>query len=74
MARAAGIPVTERNVSLSEIYAADEVFTTGTLGELVPVIKVDGRPIGEGKMGSVTQQLRDLYAERTKREGEPLPF
>jgi branched-chain amino acid aminotransferase group I len=74
MARSAGIPVTERNISLSEVHSADEVFTTGTMGELAPVIEVDGRPIGEGKMGPVTQKLQDLYAERTKREGEPLPF
>jgi branched-chain amino acid aminotransferase group I len=74
MARTAGIPATERNISLSEVYAADEVFTTGTLGELVPVIEVDGRRIGEAKMGPVTWRLRDLYAERTRCEGEPLPF
>lgn len=74
MARTAGIPTTERNISLSEVYAADEVFTTGTLGELVPVIEVDGRRIGEAQMGPVTGKLRDLYAERVRSEGEPLPF
>lgn len=74
MARAAGIPVTERNISLSEVYAADEVFTTGTLGELVPIVEVDGRCIGDRRIGPVTQELRNLYAERTRNEGEPLPF
>lgn len=74
IARSAGILVTERNISLPEVYAADEVFTTGTIGELVPVIEVDGRCIGEGRIGPLTQKLRDLYAERTKTEGEPLPF
>ena len=43
IAREAGIPFTERNVSLTEIYTADEVFTTGTVGELSPVLEVDGR-------------------------------
>jgi branched-subunit amino acid aminotransferase/4-amino-4-deoxychorismate lyase len=73
MARSAGISATERNISISEVYAADEVFTTGTMGELAPVIEVDGRRIGQGKIGPVTQQLRDLYAERTRGEGELLP-
>jgi branched-chain amino acid aminotransferase group I len=73
-ARDNGIDVIERNVSLSEIHAADEVFTTGTMGELSPVLEVDGRVIGDGKPGSVTNRLRDLYATRTTNEGEPLPF
>jgi branched-chain amino acid aminotransferase group I len=68
------IEVVERNVSLSEIHAADEVFTTGTMGELSPVLEVDGRTIGTGSPGPVTDRLRDLYATRTTNEGEPLPF
>lgn len=74
MARDAGIKVTERNISLSEAYAADEVFTTGTMGELVPVIEIDGRTIGESGIGPITQKLSGLFADRTKIEGEPLPF
>ncbi|KAL7500691.1 hypothetical protein ACHAWT_008546 [Skeletonema menzelii] len=50
-----------RRVSLSEFYAADEVFTTGTMGELTPVTKIDGRVIGSGKKGIVTEQLQQAY-------------
>ena len=73
IAREAGIPLTERNVSLVEIYTADEVFTTGTVGELSPVLEVDGRKIGDEGIGPVTTRLQELYAERTANEGEPLP-
>ncbi|HAA75919.1 TPA: aminotransferase IV [Candidatus Latescibacteria bacterium] len=73
-ARDNGIEVIERNVSLSEVHSADEVFTTGTMGELSPVLEVDGREIGASKPGPVTNRLRDLYATRTSSEGEPLPF
>lgn len=73
LAAADGIEVIERNVSLSEVYTADEVFTTGTMGELTPVFEVDGRLIGSGKTGSLTQRLRELHSERTLEEGEPLP-
>ena len=45
LARGDGIPAIERNLSLSELYSADEAFTTGTAGELVPVVEVDGRAI-----------------------------
>jgi branched-subunit amino acid aminotransferase/4-amino-4-deoxychorismate lyase len=74
MARSSKIPVVERNISISEVYSADEIFCTGTVGELTPVLEVDGRLIGDGKPGKVTQQLRGLYAERTSTQGEPLPF
>src|SRR5215471_6464944 len=48
LCRANGIPNQEKDLSLTEIYRADEMFCTGTLGELVPVLKVDGRTIGKG--------------------------
>ncbi len=68
------IPTQERNLSVSEIYTADEVFTTGTMGELSPVLEVDGRTIGSGQRGPLTEQLQTLYARKAAREGEPLPF
>ncbi len=74
MARDLGLPVVERNLSITEVYTADEVFTTGTMGELSPVLEVDGRRIGDGKIGPTTTRLRDHYWELTKMEGEPLPF
>jgi branched-chain amino acid aminotransferase len=59
----------ERDLSLTEVYRADEMFCTGTLGELAPVIKVDGRTIGSGVRGPVTERLTKLFRELTDREG-----
>ncbi len=72
IARKNEIPMTERRVSLSEVHSADEVFTTGTMGELVPVLEVDGRRIGTGAPGPVTARLQELYAAVTREEREPL--
>ncbi len=44
------------------------------MGELSPVLELDGRRIGEGEAGPVTRRLQGSYRERTAREGEPLPF
>ncbi|MFP5352741.1 MAG: aminotransferase class IV [Actinomycetota bacterium] len=68
-----GIDVVERNVSLSELYTADEVFTTGTMGELAHVVEIDGRSIGTGVAGPVTERLRALHRQLCSVEGEPLP-
>ncbi len=69
LSREAGYPTTERNVSLSELYVADEVFTTGTMGELAPVLEIDGRMIGGGAIGPITGELQRRFAFRTSREG-----
>ena len=69
-----GIPCQERNLSLTEAYTADEMFTTGTMGELSPVLDLDGRTIGNGARGPVTGRLSEAYAERTASLGEKLPF
>jgi len=58
-----GIPVYEKNFSLVDVYDADEAFVTGTFGGLTPVINVDGRTIGEGKLGAMTERLRMAYHE-----------
>src|SRR5687767_3436344 len=67
-----GISCTERDLSLTEFYRADEVFCTGTMGELAPVIKIDGRVIGRGQPGNLTRRLSELFADRTKSEGVPV--
>jgi branched-chain amino acid aminotransferase len=72
LCRGNGIPHQEKDLSLTEIYRADEMFCTGTLGELVPVVKVDGRTIGEGTRGGVTGRLTGLFRELTEREGTPV--
>src|SRR4051812_23775911 len=64
-----GIECKERDVSLTEVYRADEMFCSGTMGELAAVTKVDGRTIGNGTAGPVTQKLSELFAERTRSEG-----
>jgi branched-chain amino acid aminotransferase len=61
-----GIPVFERNFSLVEVYSADEAFLTGTFGAQTPVGVIDGRQIGTGQMGPMTQRLRGLYKELVK--------
>jgi len=64
LARELGIKTEERRVSLSEFYCADEVFTTGTMGELTPVTKIDGRVIGrENARGAITELLQRKYKE-----------
>jgi branched-subunit amino acid aminotransferase/4-amino-4-deoxychorismate lyase len=72
IARAAEMPFEERRVSLSEFHSADEVFTTGTMGELSWVREIDGRTIASER-GSVTAKLCALFRERTQRMGTPLP-
>lgn len=69
LCREHGIPCTERDVSPAEVYRAEEMFTTGTMGELAPVIEVDGRVIGPGTVGPVCQRLSELYRQLTAREG-----
>ena len=64
-----GIRTEVRRVSLSEFYCADEVFTTGTMGELTPVTQIDGRVIGQNdipKKGVVTELLQKTYKEAVK--------
>jgi branched-chain amino acid aminotransferase len=61
LCRGNGIPVFERNYSLVDTYSADEVFLTGTFGAQTPVGSIDGRTIGTGQMGPMTERLRGLY-------------
>jgi branched-chain amino acid aminotransferase len=63
------IPHAERDLSLTEVYRADEMFCTGTMGELAAVTKVDGRTIAGGEPGPMTRRLSELFAERTRSEG-----
>lgn len=74
LARDKGYIVEERRISLVEFHTADEVWTTGTMGELSPVVEIDGRVIGDGKVGQVTKKLQEHYAELTENEGVPIPI
>lgn len=68
LCRANGIPVHERNYSLVDTYGADEAFLTGTFGAQTPVGEIDGRQIGTGKMGPMTERLRGLYKALIEKE------
>lgn len=73
LAREQGIPVEERLFTRYDVYVADECFLTGSAAELIPVIKVDGRTIGDGVPGSMTRKLILLFRELTRTDG-PLIF
>jgi branched-chain amino acid aminotransferase len=61
LARKAGIAVFERAMDRHDIYTADECFLTGTAAEVIPVVECDGRPIGSGKPGAITLDLRERF-------------
>ncbi len=68
VARQAGIVVREKDYSLTDVYAADESFVTGTFGGLTPVREIDGRSIGTEVPGPMTVRLSELYASAVARE------
>jgi branched-chain amino acid aminotransferase len=59
----------ETDLSVVDTYSANEIFCTGTMGELAAVTNIDSRQIGDGKVGPMTKRLSDLYAQRTATEG-----
>ena len=61
LARAAKITVQEMALTRHDVYSADECFLTGTGAEIAPIVECDGRPIGNGKPGPITRQLREKY-------------
>ncbi|MGH8396933.1 MAG: aminotransferase class IV [Gammaproteobacteria bacterium] len=73
LCREHGIPVFEKDFSLTDVYGAEEAFVTGTFAGLVPVCEIDGRVIGEGKRGPMVQRLQQLYIELVKQESRKGP-
>jgi len=83
IARALGIHVEEKRISLTEFYVADEVFTTGTMGELTPVVSIDGRVIGNEEAVAaveagvskwpVLSRIQKSFRLLTETEGVPIP-
>jgi len=67
-----GIPAEERLFTLHTLYNADECFLTGTGAEVVPVVRVDGRPIGGGVPGQITLRLMKAFRELVQQEGTPI--
>jgi branched-chain amino acid aminotransferase len=58
-----GIQTLERPIDRTEIYLSDELFMTGTAAQIVAITRVDHREIGNGKMGPISSQLRELYQQ-----------
>ena len=69
-----GITAREAQLTAYDLYAADEVFATSTAGGIMPLVEVDGRPIGDGKPGPVTQRIHGLYwaLRESGRHGTPI--
>jgi branched-chain amino acid aminotransferase len=66
-----GVPALQKDFSLTDVYAADEAFVTGTFGGVTPAVKVDGRAIGDGRRGLLTERLQRLYADLLERDCPP---
>ncbi len=66
LARKAGLIVLEKNISVKELVSADEVFLTSSFKEVLPVTIIDGKKVGDGKIGPITKQLIGLFGERTR--------
>lgn len=72
LGREAGLKVRETDLTRYDLFIADECFLTGTGAELIPVVKIDGRVIGNGKPGSKTKELVRRYHHLTQTTGEPI--
>jgi len=66
------IPIFERELTRHDLYIADEAFLTGTAAEVIPMIKLDGRSIGDGKPGAITQRAIARFRELTRETGTPI--
>ncbi|MFW6217545.1 MAG: branched-chain-amino-acid transaminase [Verrucomicrobiota bacterium] len=67
-----GIPWREANLTRYDVWVADELFLTGTAAEIVPIVEVDARPIGDGKPGPVTARFLESFRQRVRTEGTRL--
>src|SRR6185436_11814530 len=72
LARQTGIEVTEPDLTRYDLFNADECFLTGTGAEIVPVVKIDGRVIGNGEPGPITKKLVEKYRALTQSTGDPI--
>ena len=70
--RPPNLTVAEPNLTRYDLFNADECFLTGTGAEVIPVVKIDGRVIGDGQPGAMTQRLIEKYHALTKTSGEPI--
>ena len=73
LAAEAGLTILERRITRDEVYIADEAFFTGTAAEVLPINSLDGRQIGEGKRGPITQQLQSAYFDQVRGQRSSFP-
>lgn len=66
VAREAGVPAEERTLTTADVWGADEAFITGTTREITPVVKIDGRPFGDGRPGAITTTLLEAFRKKTR--------
>jgi branched-chain amino acid aminotransferase len=64
--RKLGIECIEKSLQRIDLYSADEMFLTGTGGEVMPVTRIDGRPIGSGEVGAITRRLKETFHNRAR--------
>ena len=69
LAKKGKISAQERLITRHEIFSADECFLTGTAAEIIPVVKIDGRTIGDGKPGTITKRMMKNFKTETGRDG-----
>lgn len=72
LAKELGLEVVETALTRYDVYVADECFLTGTAAEVIPVVEVDGRKIGDGKPGTYSRQLKEAYHQYAMDNGTPI--
>ncbi len=73
LAREMGVEIRERRITRDEVYIADEAFFTGTAAEVLPIRELDGRLIGNGRRGRVTERFQDAYFKQVRGQREAFP-
>jgi branched-chain amino acid aminotransferase len=68
LAKQEGLEVVEKNLTRYDLYVCDELFLTGTAAEVIGIVEIDGRAIGDGKPGPVTRLLRDRFYSYARRK------
>lgn len=72
LAQEAGMTVREENLTLYDVYTADECFLTGTAAEIIPAVRLDDRPLGTGRPGDTTRRLITAFSDHTAATGTPI--
>jgi branched-chain amino acid aminotransferase len=72
LAREMGQEIRETNLTRYDLFVADEIFATGTGAEVVPISEVDGRKIGPGRVGPITQEFIRHFRQKTQNTGVPI--